>query len=331
MSNARFVLTYASRSPPASSSAMLSLLKEPLVQFLLIGACIYVAYGLFGTPDEDAEDRTIVVDVARVQGFIAQWQQRWNRPPTRQELDGVVDAYVRESILYRAAVEMGLDQDDPITRRRMAQKLEFLTNDIALFREPTEEELRQYFNDNRASFRQADRITFSQIFLDPDRRGDATLDDAAALLAQLEAAGASDAEALNSGDSLMAPGFFEAASELDVRRELGSGFAETVMQLAPGQWHGPIVSGFGVHLVYVFDFSQAPEAEFEDVRDAVLADWQEQQQKEFSAEFFDNLKTRYEVVIADPPEKALLQVPGKDARDSNSPEMRRAPEANPAT
>jgi len=325
----RFVLSYSALSLPAS--AMLPMLKEPLVQFLLIGACIYAAYGLFGTPDEDAEDRTIVVDSARMEGFIAQWQQRWNRPPTRQELDGIVDSYVRESILYRAAVEMGLDQDDPITRRRIAQKLEFLTNDIALFKEPTEEELRQYFDDNRASFREADRITFSQIFLDPDRRADATLHDAAALLAQLEAAGAPDAGTLNAGDSFMVRGFFEAASELDVRRELGSEFAERVMQLAPGRWHGPILSGFGVHLVYVYDFSQAPEAEFDDVRDAVLADWQEQQQEEFSAEFFDNLKVRYEVVIADPPEGALLQVPGDDARDSGSPLLRAPAEANPAT
>ena len=323
------VLTYA--TPSCRASAMLSLLKEPLFQFLLIGTCIYGAYALFGTPEEDAEDRTIVVDAARVQGFIAQWQQRWNRPPTRQELDGIIDAHVRENILYRAAVEMGLDQDDPITRRRIAQKLEFLTNDIALFKEPSEQELRQYFDDNRTRFREADRITFGQIFLDPDRRGDATLEDAAALRVRLEEAGAPDADALNAGDSFMVPGFFEAASELDVRRELGSGFADAVMALTPGQWHGPVLSGFGVHLVYVFDFSQAPEAEFEAVRDAVLAEWQEQQQEEFSAEFFDNLKARYEVVIADPPVEALLEVPDEAGGSRGGSVMPGSTDANPAT
>jgi len=195
----------------------------------------------------------------------------------------------------------------------------------------TDRQLQQYFDDNRTSFREADRITFGQIFLDPDRRGDAILDDAAALRVRLEAAGVPDGETLNAGDSLMVPGFFEAASELDVRRELGSGFADAVMALTPGQWHGPILSGFGVHLVYVFDFSQAPEAQFEDVRDAVLAEWQEQQQEEFSAEFFGNLKARYEVVIADPPVEALLEVPEEAGRSRGGSVMPGSTDATPAT
>ena len=120
---------------------MIRWVNEPLVQFLFIGACIYAAYALFGSAEEEAIDNTIVVDAPRIEGFIGQWQQRWNRPPTWQELDGLINSYVRENILYRAAIEMGLDQDDPVTRRRMAQKLEFLTNDIALFEEPTERTL----------------------------------------------------------------------------------------------------------------------------------------------------------------------------------------------
>ena len=91
---------------------LIQLAREPLVQFLLIGACIYGAYAWFGTPAEDEADRTIVVDSARIETFIAQWERRWNRPPTPQELEGLISTFVREDILYRQAVAMGLDQDD---------------------------------------------------------------------------------------------------------------------------------------------------------------------------------------------------------------------------
>jgi len=88
-------------------------IREPLVQFLLIGACIYGAYGLFGVPEEDVRDTTIHVDGNRIDVFISQWERRWNRPPTRQEIDGLIQAYVREDILYHQAVAMGLNKDDP--------------------------------------------------------------------------------------------------------------------------------------------------------------------------------------------------------------------------
>ena len=184
-------------------SKLIQMAREPLIQFLFIGACIYGAYALFGTPDDDAADRTIVVDAKRIDGFIGEWQRRWNRPPTRRELEGVINAFVREDILYRQAISSGLDADDPITRRRMAQKLEFLTNDIALLKEPVDGELEQYFQTNIQAYREPDLITFSQAFLDPDRREAATLDDARVLLLQLQAAGKPDPKTLEAGDRLM--------------------------------------------------------------------------------------------------------------------------------
>lgn len=297
--------------------------KEPLIQFLLIGACIYGAYAWFGTPDEDVTDNTIIVDAARIDSFIGQWQRRWNRPPTRRELDGVINAFVREDILYRAALAMGLDQDDPITRRRMAQKLEFLTNDIALFKEPVPGELERYFEDNQARYRDPDLITFSQVFFDPDAREDATLDDAAEMLAQLRVVGEPDPATLTAGDRFMLQNYFSAASELEVRRQLGTGFTEAVMQLEPGQWHGPVLSGFGVHLVYVYQLAVAPAPEFEDVQQQVLENWQSEQQEDFNETFFESLKSRYEIVIAEPPAGAVLEI----SSDSGA----QGPAANPAS
>ncbi len=293
-------------------NGLIQLAKEPLVQFVLIGTCIYGLYARYGTPPVDVADHTIIVDAARVESFIDQWEKRWNRPPTRQEFDGLINAFVREDILYRQAIAMGLDQDDPITRRRMAQKLEFLTSDIALFNEPDTGELEQYFDEHRARYRDDDLITFNQVFFDPDLRDEATLEDAARMLARLDAAGVPDPVTLDAGDRFMLQGYFEEVSELEVQRQLGSGFAESVMQLEPRRWHGPVLSGYGVHLVYIHQLRAAAAPVFEDVKHSVLADWQQMQQQKFNAAFYQSLKSRYDIVIAEPPDARMLPDTGDE-------------------
>jgi len=260
-------------------------IREPLIQFMVIGACIYGTYALIGTPENDFRDTTIHVDGNRIEAFINQWERRWNRPPTRQEIDGLIQAYVREDILYRQAVAMGLNKDDPITRRRMAQKLEFLTRDIAGLQEPEGGELERYLKENRDQYKAPDLMTFSHVFLDPDIRGDATLDDTALLLAELQAAGPPDSTVPSLGDRFMLQNYYPQKTELDIRKLFGEGFSESVMQLKERQWHGPVLSGYGTHLVYVYALKQAPLPLLEDARGMVLQNWQVDQQKQFNEQF----------------------------------------------
>ena len=282
--------------------------KEPLLQFLLIGALIYGVYALVAAPVDSLSDTTVVVDEARIANFAAQWTQRWNRPPTREELDGLINSYIREEILARQALALGLGDDDPITRRRLAQKLEFLTSDLALLKNPETGELEQYFQDNQDSYREPDLITFSHVFLDPDKRDETTLDDATELLAQLQAAGVPDVATLEAGDRFMLQNYYPQATELDIRRQLGSGFAESLLKLEPGIWHGPVLSGYGVHLVYVYESEKAPAPVFEGVQEYVLQNWQTEQQEIFNEEFLQGLKSRYDIVIADVPPELVLDV-----------------------
>ena len=303
------------------SNRLTRLMTEPLIQFLLIGACIYGAYANFGTPEEADLDSTVIVEANRIKGFAAQWKSRWNRPPTREELDGIISAYVREEILYRQAVSMGLDQDDTVTRRRMAQRLEFLTSDLARLAEPTDGELEQYFQDNLAQFTAPDQLTFIQVYFDPDQRDDTTLDDAKAALTELQSAGVPDPGSLSAGDQVMVPNFFQGSSELEIRKQLGSGFAESVMQLEPDTWHGPVLSGYGVHLVYVYEHLEAPVPDFADARAAVLQTWQTDQIESFNEEFYESLKSRYDIVIENPDlgPDGVLQVDRSIANDSIEP------------
>jgi len=291
------------------------LLQEPLVQFLLIGAMIYGAYGLFAPPAEEDMGATVVVDAARIESFAAQWQARWNRPPTRQELDGLIDSYVREEILFRQGEVMGLAEDDPVFRRRIAQRVELLAADLSRLAEPTEAELEQYFRDNISEFSEPDRLSFVQVFFDPDVREETTLDAANTALAQLRAAGVPDPRALDMGDRALVPGYFQAATELEIRKRLGGGFTNTVMALEPGSWHGPVLSGFGVHLVYVLERIPAPVPLLADVQPQVVEAWHTGRVAEFQQQFYQELKRRYEVIIEDPdlPPGSILQIPQRTA------------------
>jgi len=278
----------------------MKMLKEPLVQFLLLGALIYLTYALFGNQADTSLDNTVYISEDRIASLAASWEKRWNRPPTDDELVGLVRAYVRESILYREAMSMGLDDDDHIIRRRLAQKLEFLTSDIARLQEPDEAELQAFFVANNDNFRESDRVTFVHVFFNPDARGDATLDDAQAALARLQTAGEPDPAELSEGDRFMLRDYFSAATELDIRRDLGSGFAGQLMELTPGEWHGPVLSGFGTHLVYVYEQIAAPPPELADVREDVMEEWRRLRTEEFNAEYLDRLKARYEIVVEAP-------------------------------
>ena len=299
------------------SNRVTRLFTEPLIQFLLIGACIYGAYALFGAPEEDFRDTRVHVDSARINAFISEWESRWNRPPTRDEIDGLIQSYIKEDVLYRQAVAMGLNEDDPITRRRMAQKLEFLTSDLAMMVQPQEGELEHYFRENDELYQAPDRMTFSQVYFDPDSRGNRTLEDAAEVLAQLQAVGVPTEESMQMGDGFMLQSDFVSVTEAEAARQMGSGFVEAVVKLEPGAWYGPVLSGYGVHLVYMYDYQKSPPAIFEDVQAAVLENWKLEQREKFNADFLENLKTRYEIVIDEIPADRILKVPDSTATNED--------------
>lgn len=271
-----------------------------MIQFLLIGAAIYAAYALFGADDGRDSTRTILVNDARIQNLATTWERRWNRPPTEAELAGLVRSWLREEVLYREARAMGLDEDDHVVRRRLAQKLEFLSSDIARIREPSDAELLAYFEEHEERFRAPDRVSFVHVYFNPDGRGDALRGQAEDALARLRDAGEPDGVVIEEGDRFLLPTRFVEASARDIGRAMGSDFAAAVMRLEPGRWHGPVSSGFGLHLVYVADSIPAPEPVFADVRERVREEWQRAQAERFDRELVESLKNRYDITIEAP-------------------------------
>lgn len=200
---------------------MKRLLKEPLFHFLLLGAGLFLAYGWTSKPGSSSEPGKIVVTVGHVEHLAAGFATTWQRPPTDAELKGLVDDWVREEIATREAIAMGLDKDDTVIRRRLRQKLEFVSDDIAAQAEPTDAELKAYLQAHAESFHVEPRFTFSQVYLDPAKHGDNLARDTAQLLAQLKQAGElPDASAL--GDSFLLENKFTAVPAAKSRNSSAS-------------------------------------------------------------------------------------------------------------
>ena len=279
----------------------MKLLREPLAHFLVIGAAIFVLYGLMGQQDAEEQERAITISAGEIAWLTDSWEKRWNRPPTGEEREGLIKQYLREMILYREAVAMGLDRDDSVIRRRLAQKLEFLSQDLISPEPATKDDLQSYFEAHIDRYQAPDLITLTHVFLDPDKRGDQTLEDAEAVKAELAALEQQPQDARSFGDPFMLQSYYPERSEAELSKLFGSGFAGPVFELAPQKWHGPVLSGYGVHLVYVHDLQQMEPPTFAEVEEQLRQDWEDERREQLNEQFIASLMARYDVTIEDGP------------------------------
>lgn len=297
----------------SKSGRLARLVRDPLIHFALAGALIYAGYFAFAEPEETENPATLTVATGDVEWLMTSFSKRWGRAPTRTELDGLIDQHVKEQLLYREALKLGLDQDDVIIRRRMAQKLEFLVVDLLASADPTDEQLHAYFEENNDRYLDEPTIDLTQIFFDPDKRGNATLADAEVAKAALEAAGDAPLDTSKFGDGFLLQTYFASAPKTEISRLFGSGFADPVFELEQGIWHGPILSGYGTHVVYVHNL-QAPEApRFEDIREEVLVDWADAERKRMNDKFVQEIIANYVIEIEEPPNLELTPEKGDGA------------------
>jgi hypothetical protein len=274
-----------------------TLLREPLLHFILIGTVLFLFYGVFADSGSEPGDKRLVVSAAEVEWMRSNWQKRWGRAPTAQELDGLIQQYIREHVLYREALALGLDRNDQIIRRRLAQKMEFIAKDLVSLTPPTDEDLRTYFETHQDRYRSPARYTFTQVFIDPDKRGNATLKDAEAIKARLIVEGDAIADPATLGDDFMLASYYPEKDPLEIRKLFGKGFAESLMALAPGQWHGPILSGYGTHLVYVRHVTEPQMPPLAAVREQVVADWTTDRDEALKERFVGELLEQYSIVV----------------------------------
>ncbi|MEZ5446911.1 MAG: peptidylprolyl isomerase [Gammaproteobacteria bacterium] len=259
-------------------------LREPLMHFLVAGGLLFAAYAWLDRDGAD-EARVVRITQAEVDWLRETWARQWQRPPSDDELRGIVAEYLKEGLLAREARELGLDDNDTIVRRRLAQKMEFLVQDTAVLAEPGEAQLRQFYDGNPARYQDLPRVTFTQIYFTGEegaRQG----------LRQL-----ADRDPAELGDRSLLERDYAGLDQQAVANLFGGEFAAQLFALEPGRWAGPIASGYGFHLVRVRERGRAQPRPFEDVRAQVLADWQHARQAEISEQFFAELMKKYEVVV----------------------------------
>ncbi len=270
------------------------LLREPLVHFLFIGAAIFFIYGLVGRPQQEASKK-IVISSAQIEWLAEGWKRTWHRPPTQEELEGLIRDAVQEEVLYREALLLGLEKDDPIIRRRLRQKMEFLPEDLSAQAQPGEAELRKFFQDRSEFFRPETQITFSQIYLNPTSRSDPQA-EARRLLNKLNGS-EGESENLSLGDPIALPPAFKNLRLSEVEKQFGPEFAKLLLEVEPGAWRGPLQSGLGLHLVKIQERQAGVAPDFLEIKEAVQREWSAQKRREFLDHWLKGLSEKYTVEV----------------------------------
>jgi hypothetical protein len=287
-------------------------LKEPLIHFLFIGAMIFVVFSIANKEEPVVSDNKIVVSRAEIERLSSTWAKKMNRPPTEQELQGLIDAYIKEEVYYREALALGLDKNDTILRRRLMQKMEFLSNDLAELNQPDETELNKYFVDNQDKYKLPARISFSHVYFSWEKRQETAIEEAKRVLKDLEAPRAPER-----GDRFMLEYDYAQETPADIARLFGPDFADQVFALETGTWQGPIHSSYGLHLVRISEKIEARIPEFASVIEKVRTDYVFENRQKMNKEIYERFKKRYEIVIEDVPKDAgIVHAAGPDGRTS---------------
>ena len=278
--------------------------REPLLHFLLAGLLLFAVYRILHPElSVRAEVNRIDVRAEDLRQLEDVWMAQWHRPPTRDEMRGLVEGRVREEILYREALALGLDRGDTIVKRRLVQKMEFLADDVSALRDPTADELRAWHAKNWERFAEPSRRSFRHLYFSTDRRGERARQDAVRALSKLAGAPA-DSPAVDAiGDPFMFQNYYGDRSPEQVASVFGTEFAAVVDQLRTGSWQGPIESGLGWHLVFVVSATPGRVPSYNEIEPDIRAGWINEQRAEARRRGFETMKARYEIHL---PEEARV-------------------------
>jgi peptidyl-prolyl cis-trans isomerase C len=271
---------------------MTNRLKNPMIQVLILGLLICAALLLIFGPKRPSEsDSIIVVDEADMAQLIAGWQRTWNRMPTREELKGLMENYVKEEVLYQEALKEGLDRNSAVVKRALITQMEMLAEGQGEQPEISEEAIEAYYNLRKDQFISPAIISFKQVYFkedqDPERLA-ALKDDWNQRDLDYELARSAGA------NTMLSPGMKEMPADL-IDREFGENFASKLRELTPGQWNGPVPSAFGWHLIYLESLTPPRPLPLEAVRNEILLQLQYENKDAAKEQFYTELLQQYEI------------------------------------
>jgi hypothetical protein len=263
----------------------------------VIGAGLFFLFSQINNTQVETDHR-IIITQANLDRLATLWLKRMGRPPSAQEREQQLEHYIREQVLYREAMTMGLDQDDVIVSRRLAQKMEYLFNDLSFIPEPSETELVTFLSEHASQFTMPATITFSQIFLDPRERNQEINKDAEQLLEQLKET-KTIVDTINLGDRSLLPYKFTEERQNEINSMFGAAFTNQVFSLPISSWQGPVASEYGLHLIYITARTENRLPSLAEIRDRVASEWRSTKQHEANEIFYQSLYQRYEIILDD--------------------------------
>ena len=273
------------------------LFKSPLIYFFVLGFVVFGLHSFLNRAKQDDKDPfTVEVTSADIEWIRSSWEARMKRQPTQQELQGLISRFIRDEILHREALAMDLDDHDLVIQRRLVQKLTFVFEDLAESVEPTDEELKKYMQEKQDNYRIPEMITFTHVYFNPDKRKD-VVKDVETVLSRLKSAETPPEEADSLGDVIMIDATFRKRSPDEVARTFGDQFAEQLFSAGQMGWQGPIVSTFGLHLVYIKERIASEMPEFEDIREDVKNDFMYNRKKQVTDGAYNAVKSRYTILV----------------------------------
>ena len=270
-------------------------LKDPLVHFLLIGASLFVLSAWRGERIRGGRERIVVTadQVAQVRDAAELLK---GRAPTDEELAALIEPTIRDEVLYREALALKLDVNDDEVRRRLVDKMSYLTQDTADPAPSSDTELRRFYDESSARFETPELATFDQVFFSPAERGDSVDAVAKAGLAALRSGRSPD----EVGDHTPLRGIYENAPRDQVEVLFGDAVAEALFTMPPGDWTGPFKSDFGLHAVRLRARSARRLPPFDEIRDQVAAEFAADRRRERNEAEYRRMRAHYDVVVEKP-------------------------------
>ena len=220
----------------------LSVLREPIVLFFLLGFLLFILYSL-SNEYYNQHNRKIIVTRGQIELLKETFSQTWNRQPTEQELNAQIENFIKDEVFYKEAVAIGLDKSDVAVKRRLRQLMELIMDDMASAY-PSEDQLKKYLSENPDKFKADPMISFRHIYFSTDNREKAV--EVLGKLKEMLPVDANNFEGLT-----LIPNEFSGESYRAVERLFGKSFTDEVFTLETGSWQGPVESAYGYHLVYI--------------------------------------------------------------------------------
>lgn len=270
-----------------------AILLNPLLQFFVAGLVIFGLYAWRGEASQEGGQDQIVITQAEQRNLFSLFEKTWRRPPNADEKKGLVEERLQQELLYREALALGLDKDDVVIRRRLAQKIEFIVDDMAAGRSPTDEELSEFLRQNHERYATEPTVAFQQVFLSAERRGPALVEDANRMLRELQAG----ADPLSFGDPTVLPQSMRASQLSSVERVFGKEFSAALAEAPTGSWAGPVQSTFGAHLVQILEKQGGQAATLDTARAQLERDWREAERQRARDAYIRTLKEKYSISI----------------------------------